>query len=69
MHGMGFDPDHMKKLRTEHFVFHYPEGGRAERDIREISERQEKCFREICDTLEVEPDFPTQYFFLNPSSS
>ena len=66
---MGFDPDKMKEYRTEHFVLHYQEGSPAEKDILEISDRKEKCFRVICDTLKVEPDYPAQYYLFSSAAN
>ena len=62
---MGFDPEKLRTYRTEHFIFYYVEGSLAEKDILEISERQEKCYREICNALKVELDYPAHYYLFN----
>ena len=61
----GLIPDAMKSSRSEHYIFHYPEGSLAEEEIQHITEIQEECFRRICNELKVEPDFPIHYFLLS----
>ena len=52
----------MKTYETEHYVFHYNSGTKAETDIRSIAAGQEACFRYICKVLKTTPDFKLQYF-------
>ena len=51
----------MKQFESEHYIFSYQEGSRAERDIAEIASCQEACFRYICGVLNVTPDFKIRY--------
>ena len=60
---MGFDPDKMKETGTEHFVFHYPEGSLAEKDIHAIAAKREKAWQAVCECLQAEPDYPAQVYF------
>lgn len=52
----------MEQFESEHYIFHYGRGSRAERDIREIAACQEACFGYICTVLQVTPSFKIQYF-------
>lgn len=52
----------MKQFETEHYLFHYGEGTKAEADIVEIAACQESCFRYICGVLHVKPAFKMEYF-------
>lgn len=52
----------MKRFETEHYVFHYNAGTKAEADIPSIAEGQEACFRYICKMLKTVPAFKLQYF-------
>ena len=52
----------MKRFESEHYIFHYGEDTKAERDIRQIAAMQEACFRHICDILRVDPPFKIEYF-------
>ncbi|MBQ7944036.1 MAG: hypothetical protein IJ326_08255 [Lachnospiraceae bacterium] len=44
-----------KEQETEHYVFHYKQGSLAEKEIQEVIELQESCFKEITDRLEFVP--------------
>lgn len=52
----------MKCYETEHYVFHYNGGTKAEEDIQSIAAGQEACFRYICKVLKTVPAFKIQYF-------
>lgn len=52
----------MTEYETEHYLFHFSEGSRAEREIRKIAAGQESCFRFICEVLRTQPDFRIEYF-------
>lgn len=52
----------MKTYETEHYLFHYNEGTKAEADILQIAAGQEACFRYICKVLETAPGFKIKYF-------
>lgn len=52
----------MQRLESEHYIFYYNAGTKAERDIAEIAAQQESCFRHICAVLGVTPDFKIEYF-------
>lgn len=52
----------MKQFETEHYLFHYGVGTKAEKDIRQIADYQEACYRYICGVLKVQPDFKIEYF-------
>jgi len=52
----------MLQYETEHYIFHFGSGSVAEREIRQIADTQEACFRHICAALGVKPDFKIQYF-------
>lgn len=51
--------------RTTHYDFHYRPGSRAERDILEIANTQEHCYRVITSALNIFPDFRIHYFLLD----
>ena len=50
------------QYQSEHYIFNYGEGTKAEQDIAEIAACQEACFRYICGVLGVTPDFKIEYF-------
>lgn len=52
----------MKQYESEHYLFHYEENTKAEADILEIADCQERCFRHICRVLKTVPDFKIEYF-------
>ena len=52
----------MKRFESEHYIFHFGEGTKAERDIASIAAYQEGCFRHICRALRVTPAFKIAYF-------
>jgi len=52
-----------KIQETEHYIFHYKSGSLAEKEIAQIIDLQENCFREITDTLEFVPKNTIQYWF------
>lgn len=49
---------------SKHYDFHFIAGSTAEKDILNIANIQEICFKEICDFLCVSPTFKIQYFLL-----
>ncbi len=51
----------MKRIETEHYIFHYGADTKAEQDIEKISAYQESCFRYICSVLGVTPMFKIEY--------
>lgn len=51
----------MKQYETEHYIFRFNEGSKAETDIHEIASCQEACWHYICAVLKSEPDFKIQY--------
>lgn len=52
----------MQTYETEHYIFHYNPGTKAETDIQSIADEQEACFRYICRVLNTQPSFKLQYF-------
>ncbi|MBQ7873865.1 MAG: hypothetical protein IJ306_01700 [Oscillospiraceae bacterium] len=52
----------MKCYESEHYIFHYGAGTKAEKDIAEIAAYQENCFQYICRILDVTPEFKIEYF-------
>lgn len=52
----------MKRIETEHYIFHYGANTKAEQDIVKISAYQESCFRYICSVLGVTPAFKIEYY-------
>lgn len=52
----------MKQFETEHYLFHYGEGTKADADIREIAAHQESCFQYISKVLGVNPALKIEYF-------
>jgi len=52
----------LKNVENEHYIFHFGEGTKAERDIASIAEYQENCFQHICSVLGVTPEFKIKYF-------
>lgn len=52
----------MKRLETEHYVFHYGENTRAEQDIASIAACQEACYQYICKVLHTSLTYKIQYF-------
>ena len=51
----------MNRFETEHYIFNFHEGSKAEADIHEIAACQEACFRYICSVLKTQPDFKIEY--------
>ena len=51
----------MKQFESEHYIFHFGEGTKAERDIAEIAAHQEACFQYICGVLKITPTFKIEY--------
>ena len=45
-----------KEKETEHYIFHYKENSLAEKEIQQVIELQEGCFKEITDKLEFMPE-------------
>ena len=56
---------HMQKTSSKHYDFYYLKGSVAERDINEIVNLQEKCFKEICNLLGIQPKIRIQYYLLD----
>lgn len=52
----------MKRLETEHYIFHFEANTKAEQNIVKISVYQESCFRYICSVLGVAPAFKIEYY-------
>ena len=52
----------MKQFESDHYIFHYGEETKAERDIQSIADCQENCFRFICDVLGITPEFRIEYY-------
>lgn len=52
----------MNCFESEHYLFHYRAGTKAEQDIEAIAAYQENCFRYICHVLGVTPGFKIEYF-------
>jgi len=55
----------MEKTSSKHYDFYYLKGSVAERDINEIVNLQEKCFKEICNLLGIQPKIRIQYYLLD----
>ena len=55
----------MEKTSSKHYDFYYFKGSVAERDINEIVNLQEKCFKEICNLLGIQPKIRIQYYLLD----
>ena len=53
---------YMRSYETDHYIFHYNAGTRAEHDILKIAAQQEACFVYICSVLQAHPDFKIEYF-------
>lgn len=45
-----------KEKETEHYIFHYKENSLAEKEIQQVIELQEGCFKEITDKLDFMPE-------------
>lgn len=52
----------MRQFESEHYIFHFNEGSKAEADIGSIASCQETCFRYICTVLKISPTFKIEYF-------
>lgn len=52
----------MKQHKSEHYIFNFNEGSKAEKDIEAISSMQERCYKYICQVLKTEPSFKIQYY-------
>jgi len=57
----------MKQYETEHYIFHFNDGSKAEADILEIAACQESCWHYICAILKSKPDFKIKYILCNTS--
>ena len=51
-----------KFLESENYIFHYKKESFSESKIHEIIAYQEKCFKEICEELDVNFDHKIEYF-------
>ena len=45
-----------KEKETEHYIFHYKADSLAEKDIQQVIELQEGCFKEITAKLDFMPE-------------
>ena len=52
----------MKQFESSHYIFHFGEETKAERDIESIATCQERCFQYICSALGVTPEFKIEYY-------
>ncbi len=52
----------MNQLETEHYIFNFPCGSKAEQDIQKIAQLQEACACYMCSVLGVRIKFKLQYF-------
>ena len=52
----------MKQFESSHYIFHFGEETKAERDIESIATCQERCFQHICAVLGVTPEFKIEYY-------
>ena len=55
----------MKQYETEHYIFNFNEGSKAEAEIHEIAACQESCYRYICNVLKTQPSFKIEYTLCN----
>lgn len=51
-----------KEQETEHYVFHYKAGSLAEKEIQEVIDLQESCFKEITQRLDFMPERKIVYW-------
>ena len=54
--------DSMNQFESRHYIFHFGEATKAERDIESIAAYQESCFQHICAVLGVTPEFKIEYY-------
>lgn len=52
-----------KKVKSDHYIFNYPENSLAENDNKIIISLQEFCFSHICQVLQVKPSIVIEYYF------
>ncbi len=52
----------MNQLETEHYIFNFPSGSKAEHDIKKIADMQEACASYMCTVLGIDMKFKLQYF-------
>ncbi len=52
----------MQQYMSEHYIFHYSLGTKAEEDVESIAAHQEACYTYITSVLGVNPDYKIQYF-------
>jgi len=50
---------------SENYEFYYYKNSLAERDIEKIISNQEDCYRKICSTLGIYPNFKIKYYLMN----
>ena len=55
----------MKQFESEHYIFNFHKGSKAEADIHEIAACQEACYSYICSVLKTEPHFKIGYTLCN----
>lgn len=55
----------MKQFETQHYIFNYPSGSKAEQDIEHIAAHQEACASYMCAVLGVPYKCKLQYFLCN----
>ncbi len=54
----------MEKLSSQNYDFYFLKHSIAARDIEQIVELQENCYREICGYLNIQPNIRIQYYLL-----
>lgn len=54
-----------KTFESEHYIFHFKDNSLAEKDIYEISKKQESCYKEITELLKIYPNFKIHYYLIN----
>lgn len=57
-----FEQNKTETYHSEHYIFHYPSGSLAEKDILLIAETQEACFLKICSLLQVQYPEKINYY-------
>lgn len=55
----------MVKFSSKNYDFHFLRDSIAEKDIQEIAELQENCYKEICSYLNIQPNIRIQYYLLD----
>ena len=55
----------MEKISSENYDFYFLKNSIAERDINQIIEIQENCFKEICTFLDIHPSIRIKYYLVD----